>query len=56
MNKAKVVDRITDDLVTITAILAIAYLGINGVANTEVLMAIAGLGGYRLHKRRQETK
>ena len=44
------IDKVTNDVVTIIAILGIVYLGINGVIDPEVIGAIAGLGGYRLYK------
>ena len=44
------IDKVTNDVVTIIAILGIVYLGINGVIDPEVVGAIAGLGGYRLYK------
>jgi hypothetical protein len=50
MNKGEVADALTDDLVTIVAIIGIVYLGIHGVVDAEVVGAIAGLGGYRLYK------
>jgi hypothetical protein len=50
MNKGEVADALTDDLVTIVAIIGIVYLGINGIVDAEVVGAIAGLGGYRLYK------
>jgi hypothetical protein len=50
MNRAEMIDKVTNDIVTIVAILGIVYLGINGVIDPEVVGAIAGLGGYRLYK------
>jgi hypothetical protein len=54
--KTKIIDYITDDIVTIVAILGIVYLGVHGVVDPEVVGAIAGLGGYRLHKKSQGKK
>lgn len=56
VSKGKVVDYITDDIVTIAAIAGIVVLGLNGVIDPEVVGAIAGLGGYRLHKKSQGKK
>ena len=50
MNREEMIDKVTDDFVTIVSILGIVYLGIQGVIDPEVIGAIAGLGGYRLYK------
>lgn len=50
MNREELIDKVTNDFVTIVAILGIVYLGLNGVIDPEVVGAIAGLGGYRLYK------
>lgn len=54
MNKNEVLDAITDDLVTVIAIIGIVVLGLHGVVDAEVIGAIAGLGGYRLYKNGKE--
>lgn len=53
MDKIKIADKITDDLVTIVAIVAIVVLAYSGVTNFEVISIIATLGGYRLYKNRE---
>jgi len=50
MNREELIDKVTNDFVTIVAILGIVFLGIHGVIDPEVIGAIAGLGGYRLYK------
>ena len=50
MNREELIDKVTNDFVTIVAILGIVYLGTVGVIDPEVIGAIAGLGGYRLYK------
>jgi uncharacterized membrane protein YuzA (DUF378 family) len=50
MNRPEMIDKVTNDVVTIIAIIGIVYLGIEGVVDAEVIGAIAGLGGYRLYK------
>ena len=50
MNRGEMIDKVTNDFVTIVAILGIVFLGFHGVIDAEVIGAIAGLGGYRLYK------
>jgi len=50
MNREELIDKVTNDFVTIVAILGIVFLGLHGVIDAEVIGAIAGLGGYRLYK------
>lgn len=50
MNREEMIDKVTNDFVTMVAILGIVYLGTLGVVDAEVIGAIAGLGGYRLYK------
>lgn len=47
-----VVEEISSDALTAVAILSLTYLGAIGVSDTFLLGAIAGLGGYRIFKRR----
>lgn len=46
----KFINTFFNDLVTITAIIGLVIMGLEGVATGETLiLAIAGLGGYRIH-------
>jgi hypothetical protein len=56
MNKTEIADQLSDDFVTVVAILGIVFLGFHGIIDLEVISAVAGLGGYRLYKRRQTQK
>lgn len=47
-------DRVTDELVTISAVVTLGLLGLNGITEPTLVASIAGLGGYRLHKRRSQ--
>lgn len=55
MKKTELLDKITNDVVTIVSIVGIVYLGFNGVIDPMVIGAVAGLGGYRLHKNGQKV-
>ena len=41
---------VTDNVVTVTAIAGIAFLGYHGITDLATVGAIAGLGGYNLMK------
>lgn len=45
-------DGITDDFVTISAIVSLTVLGLHGVQEPLIIFAVAGLGGYRMYKNR----
>lgn len=49
----KALNTLANDLVTIAAIAGLVYLGHIGVVDTALVGAIAGLGGYRMHKARK---
>ena len=44
------IDAIADDVVSVSAIICITILGLNGVTDTSIIASIAGLGGYRYLK------
>ncbi|WP_158601402.1 hypothetical protein [Halosegnis longus] len=45
------IDAVLDDVVTVVAIGGAAWLGTQGADPTTSLLAVAGLGGYRVRSR-----
>ena len=48
--------RITDDLVTVSAIAAIGFLAYHGITDGFIIAVIAGLGGYRIYQGKTKEK
>jgi hypothetical protein len=45
--------RLADEIVTVSSIASITYLGANGVTDAAIIGAVAGLGGYRIYNKKR---
>lgn len=51
MSKWKWINRLGDDLVSITSIISLTILALNGFTDPYIVSIIAGLGGYSLRNK-----